>query len=148
MLAPLDAISLASAIIQIVDFSFKIIKETYAIYNSEKGSVAESREIEIASTRLQDLSVRLPGLRRPGQSKKSQEELDLDDLSRTCEQHADKLLQIMSKLKATSTGPQRAFESLKVTLQRHFKADEIEGLQKGLRKIQVDINTLLLAIIR
>jgi hypothetical protein len=53
MLDPLNALSLASAVVQFVDFSSRLISTGYDIYRSNEGAAAENLEIEAATSILQ-----------------------------------------------------------------------------------------------
>jgi hypothetical protein len=52
---PLSALSIASAVIQIVDFSSKVIARTREVYQSADGSIEELTLIEDATANLDDL---------------------------------------------------------------------------------------------
>jgi hypothetical protein len=56
---PLTAISLASSIIAIVDFSFKIFNGAQEIYESGKGSTAENQSLERIIHEMQQLNSNL-----------------------------------------------------------------------------------------
>ncbi|KAL3487411.1 hypothetical protein BJX62DRAFT_241003 [Aspergillus germanicus] len=56
---PLTAISLASSIIAIVDFSFKVLSGAQEIYESGKGSTAENQSLETIIHEMQQLNANL-----------------------------------------------------------------------------------------
>jgi hypothetical protein len=52
---PLSALSIASAVIQIVDFSSKVIARTREVYRSAEGTITETALLENATVNLNDL---------------------------------------------------------------------------------------------
>ena len=145
MLTPLDAISLAAAIIQFVDFGSKLVIEGYGVYHSAEGVSDGSQEVEDATTRLQALCGRLTAARSVG---RSADEKALYGLARECMTLGAELLRMLEKLKVTSVGPMRTWETVKKTIKRHVKAEKVRSMQQRLERYQRDINTHLLSILR
>ncbi len=56
---PLTSLSLASNVIQIVDFSTQLVSKGYKIYKSADGTLAENVDIEAVTHSLKTLSGKL-----------------------------------------------------------------------------------------
>ena len=100
---PLSAFSLACGIIQVVDFSTKVISQSREIY--KRGSLAENDDLEYLITHLNGLQVGLQPLQlKAGRVRsQSQEERELGQLSRKCTETALQLLRELQKLKIYNT---------------------------------------------
>ncbi|KAK4569996.1 hypothetical protein LTR86_002966 [Recurvomyces mirabilis] len=145
MLDPLSAISLASAIVQLVDFSSKLLIEGYGVYKSETGATEESQEVQRATERLHELANRLSGPRKVW---KTSEELALWELAAEAQQVSEQLLDLLAECKISSAGLVRTWDAVRKTIRRHVKAEKYANLQNRLDRIQRDISVQLLAILR
>ncbi|KIW12470.1 hypothetical protein PV08_09747 [Exophiala spinifera] len=59
VIPPLDALSIAAAVVQFVDFSCRIISKGNEYHKSIDGSLVENKELEVVAANIQDLSGRL-----------------------------------------------------------------------------------------
>ena len=103
MLDPLNAIGLASSLLQLTEFCGKLVTTTYNLYKSTDGSTQEHGRLEslIADTRScsADLSVARENV-RPDCSK---DEIALQKLSSDCQILADEILGILEGVRVHST---------------------------------------------
>jgi hypothetical protein len=111
-MVPLDAISLAAAILQFVDFGSKLMIESYNVYHSASGATEDADALTLATTTLQDLAYRL---QIPKYAKTTTDELALHNLARGCETLAQELLNILAELEVSpsSMGSTRTWETVK-----------------------------------
>lgn len=56
---PLDALTIAAAVVQFVDFSSRIISKGNEYHKSADGALVENKELEVVAASIQELSVRL-----------------------------------------------------------------------------------------
>ena len=112
---PLTALSVATSVIQFVDFGSKLLSNSRKLYKSADGVLQENLDTEVLTNDLQKL---LLGLQRklpehrplPRQSDSStirdiENDAALDDLCRRSVEIAEELLRRLDKLKVPSTGP-------------------------------------------
>jgi hypothetical protein len=146
-MVPLDAISLAAAVLQFVDFGSKLMIESYNVYHSESGATEDSDALTLATTILRDLAFRL---QIPQYAKTTTDELALHNLARGCETLAQELLNILAELEVSpsSIGATRTWETVKKTIKRHVKADRIVKIERRLDTMRRDFSNHLLAILQ
>lgn len=148
---PLSALSIASAVIQIVDFSSKVIARTREVYLSAEGSIEENTLLEDASSNLDDL---MSGLKRDvaGRSSKvgnirhKTSEQQLVRLAEDSQSAADDLRKALKSLKSRKDGSDRsavghAFRSV-------LGEKEVTVLKEKLDEIRKQIDTTLLVALR
>ncbi len=56
MLDPLTALSIASSIVQFVDYGSKLLSKSYELYESADGTTIGNAELEVIAKDLQDLN--------------------------------------------------------------------------------------------
>lgn len=56
---PLSALSLAATLVQLVDFTNKVVSKGYRVYNATDSALSQDVALEYIATDLQDLSARL-----------------------------------------------------------------------------------------
>ncbi|KAL8664663.1 MAG: hypothetical protein Q9168_007862 [Polycauliona sp. 1 TL-2023] len=97
---PLSSLSVASSILQLVDFGGKLLAGTRELYNSADGASAANRELEIATSQL---NIICSGLSIPPEKylnrDAGQSELALIPLAQSCRELGDELLSVLRKLK-------------------------------------------------
>ena len=151
---PLTAISLASAIVQFVDFSSKLIAEGRQIYQSIEGASRANLRTEDITNHIDSLNKHvLRTNRRYSQTGvTSESETALRDLVTACRTVADDLLSLLNKLKVDkhTIGAQRKLETVRkaVLTQRSKNKDKIKNLEDQLDNIQKQINRRLVTMIR
>lgn len=127
VLDPFSALGLASNIVQFVDFSSKLISESYGLYKSA-GSSAETTELKTITSDLNQLSVKLQelshtSLNPPGSS----DEKALRDPAASCNGVAAELLTILRDLEVES--PHQKWQSFRQALKTVMRKENIEGLE-------------------
>ena len=150
MLDPFSALSLASNIVQFVDFSSKLISNSAELYSSKTGSIAKHKELESLYLDLHQLSQKVNTSSQPsnGNVGRSQEEAALGRVAGLCMETADELLSTIRKLKSPTTGPHRKWRSFRQALKSVWKQERIDALQKKLDSISGQLNTHYAAILR
>jgi hypothetical protein len=140
MLDPLSAIGLASAIVQFVDFSSKLVLEGYELY--EKGSIARNDEIQLIAEDLKGLTA---GLAKSQTQHAHADEKEMQKLACTCQSLADELLTV---LKTLHPQKQNSLATFRVAIRSARKKGKVEDMGKRLRRLQGQINTHMIMILR
>ncbi|KAE8441277.1 hypothetical protein EG329_005543 [Mollisiaceae sp. DMI_Dod_QoI] len=151
MLDPLTALSLASSIVQLVDFSIELITDGVELY--QRGSLATNDELEQASEDLIQLTEVLAttpplGSAGPGNSVKppSKDEIALQQLAKSCKAIGSQLLDILEESKTEQS--QNGLESFRKAIRTIKNKDKIEALEKRLKRCQDQLSLRLLAILK
>lgn len=131
---PLTALGLASNVIQVVDFSIRLVSKGVEIYKD--GSLAENVDAEEITQSLKGLNGKL---QRSIQDSKcggplSEEDQSLMGLCANCESVANQLLTRLGQIKVT--GKHRKWKSVRQAL----KKDEVEELARRLSMYRSEIN--------
>src|SRR5579871_1064058 len=95
---PLSTIGLASAIVQFIDFGWKIAKGTNDVYKSAAGSTAENANIEFTVEQLKSLTNQLATQTAPFLEDSYDE--SLLSLAKRCRQISEELLKLLKDVKA------------------------------------------------
>jgi hypothetical protein len=131
---PLTAIGLASAVVQFVDFSTKLISGAHKLYESASGATSEHLELEGLASNLRQQSEEVTPLNVANAAALSGEDKDLISLGRQCRDVADELLTVLDGLKLKD-GSYKRIRSFYLTLKSVRKEDEIVAIQKRLDRI-------------
>jgi hypothetical protein len=99
MLDPLTSLSLASSIVQFVDFGTRLIAESQQIYYAAGGALKENVELEEIATDLKSLSHNLKSNPFLDVKLPSNNGIGLQDLASSCMNVADELLSVLQDLK-------------------------------------------------
>jgi hypothetical protein len=99
MMDPLTAISLASAIVQFVDFSSKLVGGTRQIYGSALGLIEADRSLEVIASEMQRCTSKLATPDADAQIQ-TEEDRALCRLAKECQILSDQLLGLFEKTKA------------------------------------------------
>jgi hypothetical protein len=124
---PLTALGLASNIIQVVDFSTKLVSKGYNIYKSADGSLAENVDAEAITRNLTMLTTKLRHSFKIGQEGNGNLSDDDQSLTRLCEkctQIADELLHKLDQAKVT--GRHRKWKSARQALKSVTSKSDLE----------------------
>ena len=144
MLDPLTAISLASAVVQFVDFSVKLVSAGHELY--DKGSLSRNDEIEQISRDLSNLADDLGASRPPSANQPSQDEIALQKLAGSCKELADQMITVLETLKVQKSG--HGLESVRKAVRSMRKKGKILDIEKRLEKVRDELNLRLTAILR
>ncbi|KAF2803249.1 uncharacterized protein BDZ99DRAFT_576168 [Mytilinidion resinicola] len=152
---PLSALSVASGVIQIVDFSAKVISRTREIYLSADGALEENSFLEDATANLSELSTELTeeirqtvwGFRSKGSGfgRKSADE-QLIQLAKDSRMVATNLLEKLDRVKRKKDGGKR--NALNQGIRSILEQKEVSGLADRLDQIRKQVDTALLLSLR
>ncbi|KAF8855876.1 hypothetical protein BDZ45DRAFT_595017, partial [Acephala macrosclerotiorum] len=144
VLDPLSAISLAGNIVQFVDFSTKVLRQGYVLYNSANGATAVNEELELLTTDFLKLSTKLQRPFEHSQSdvRSARHEQELEGLCTECAKVAKELLHRLESLKVQGT--RTVWKSLWQALQTAWTEDEIRSLVARLGAFKSTLETHVL----
>ena len=145
---PLSGLSVASNIIQFIEFGTKIVSKSYKIYRSVDGTLEENSDLEVVTS---DLLVLQSKLQHIPQSSQSQPILINDTaafkrLSDACADLAGKLLQKMNAVKAQ--GRFRKWKSLRQALKSVWSKDGIQEIAGRLQGYRDELSLRLLVTLK
>jgi hypothetical protein len=140
---PLSALGLASAVIQIVDFSFKVVSRAREISKSVDGTSEDASCLEDATTNLNELmqDVQLQ-LKASGSYGQKTADKQLIKLAEESEAIATELQGILARIKRSKKGKERAV--LSQGLISALGQKKIKSLADKLDRIRQEINSALL----
>jgi len=138
---PLTALGLASNVIQVVDFSARLVSKGYKIYKSADGSLVENADAEAVTNSLNVLTAKLQhsfndGQKTPGQL--SQDDQSLMDLCEKCTNVADQLLGKFDRVKIT--GRYRKWKSARQALKSVTSKGDLEQIANTLEMYRSEIH--------
>ena len=137
---PLSAFGLACGVIQVVDFSLKIVSKFKEIY--ENGSLKANDDMEDLTKRIRELYVDLepPSSQTSVGDVSMESQNELLDLARVCKETSDELLGELQKLK--STRKRDILGKIPATMRRQKILDSLESRLESYRKL-LDTKILL-----
>ena len=140
MLDPLTALSVASSVIQLVDFGCKLVSESQEIYHSASGATRDNvtnREIaEDISLLYRDLIRKNQAFQRLGPDYQA-----LGKLVDSCIGEAEALSKFLEELKVPPDAKQ--WKSFKTAIKSARKRGRVKDIETRLIKIQRQINSRL-----
>jgi N-terminal domain on NACHT_NTPase and P-loop NTPases len=144
---PFSALTVASCVVQFVDFSSKLVAGFRELYRSA-GALAENVDLEEVTEDLSNLSEKLTTAAHPRTytNSTSKDELALQKLAGSCKEVANELLSLLQDLKVQGT--HQKWQSFRQALRSIHKKDKIEYFKNRLEKLQNQLNSRLLAIMR
>lgn len=128
---PISALSLAATVVQLVDFSIKIVSKSSELYRSN--GLVENQSIDKATKDLIKLNDQLKD--------SSVSNSDLQELCKACGDAADELLTALSKVKVDGKG--KAWQSFRKALRSIWSKEEIQELEKRLARFRNELNLRL-----
>lgn len=143
---PLSALGVASNIIQIVDFSSRIISRSHEIYKSVDGRSKEHAVLDDAAKNLRELSSDLGKYTRPNLRSLNAADKQLVRLRRECEEVVQELRDALEDLKLE--GDHTKWQSIHQALRSIWTQRDISDLEMRLDKIRKGIDTALLVSLR
>jgi len=140
---PLTAFSLACGVIQVIDFSTKVLSQCREIYKN--GSLSENESIEsmaeVLTTLRADMQPTTSSTGTPTAGDK-----DLIQLSIKCSEMAKELIGELQSLKAGSTGSR--WKAVSSTYRSLRKKSTIDRMQRQLEEYRKIMDTKVLADLR
>jgi hypothetical protein len=144
MLDPLSALSLASSVVQFIDFGCKLVSEGCELY--KKGASGKNDGLEQVTKDLARVTDGLTKRGVPPAAKYSEDELVLQELAGSCKLIADELLGILEELKPQKS--QNGLESFRKALRSARKKGKIQDVGHRLDKLQNQLSFRLIAILK
>lgn len=148
MIEPFTALGVASSIIQFVDFGSRLLIEGYGIYRSRDGATKDHLNIEELVSEKKALMERLSMATSADGRIGTPDDTAVQMLAARCCSLAQELLELLQELKLSPNARFRAWESLRQAARQGRKASKIRRLRNQLQEIHVEINTLLLNVIK
>jgi len=143
---PLSALSLASNIIQIVDFSSRIVSRGYELYNSADGRTEEHAMLDNAAENLSRLYEDLNSCLKSNSRKLTQADQQLLELSARSKVVVDELRQALDKAKVMADD--RKWQSVYQALRTIRTDKQISTLAGQLGEIRKQVDTAILISLR
>ena len=141
MLDPLNAISLASSIVQFVQFGTKLVLEGLELYQSNDGALAKNSELEAIVKDINQRSEVLINTPQP-----SEDEVAMQKLAESSRKIADELIEQLSTLRIPVS--HKRLQSSRKALAAAWKKDRITDLERRLCRLQNQINQRLVFMMR
>jgi hypothetical protein len=145
VLDPYTALSLASSVVQFVDFGIKLVTDTREIYHSVTGQKKELVDLDIITSNLSQLSTRLETISFAG-SVDSDDEKPLRTLAGSCKDVSEELL---TQIRALQTKkPHEKWESFRKALIFVWSEKQVKQLDQKLNSFRGELTLQLIAITR
>ena len=146
MLDPLTALSLASSVVQFVDFGIKLVTEGCELY--EKGSLKQNNEIELITRDLTHLTQSLTDTLPPERIYVTMfdDDRDLHKLASSCKELGDEMLSLLASLKPNQL--RSGLKSFRLAVRSMKNKGTIIDMQQRLEKFQKQLVTHLVVILR
>jgi urease accessory protein UreF len=128
---PITTVSLVAIIVQLVDFSCKVLSNSTEFYRSAGGVLIENAHIETTVTDLSKLNTRLKQSSAAGDT-------ELQTLCEACNDVADQLLITLSKVKVNGKG--QRWQSFRKALRSIWSKDKIQQLEQRLASFRSQLN--------
>lgn len=141
MIDPLAALGLAGNIVQFVDFSYVLVCESKALYESRTGATADNVLIETIITDLDLLNAKLTAPSAPGQIPDP-----IRSLASQCKQVATDLLNVLDDIKVK--GSHKKCKSFIQALRSVWKKEEIEALVRRMESLRSEMQFRLQVMMR
>lgn len=138
---PLTALGLASAVVQFVDFGFKLVKGTSEIYDSATDAAPQDASLEFVTQKLQELTSNLEaGAGSPHNPDQSR----LQALAEECQSLSAKILALLAKTKAKNRSLRASAGAAIRTWRYREEKKEIETrLERCQSKLAIQLNALM-----
>ena len=127
---PLTALSLASAVVQFVDFGISILKAGNEVYHRLDGATIRNAAIEDVTTNLRDLMDRLTVQSPVAGTPLTPAQVALNSLVQKCSNKAQELIDKLNNVKAKGPGFWKTVSAAFLTV---CSKKEIEGISEELK---------------
>ena len=143
---PLTAFSLACGVIQVVDFSTKILGKCKEIY--ETGSLSQHRDVEDVTKHLTGLQgeLRQSFLSQHATESETSSDRNLLELAGNCSATADQLISKLDSLKIQ--GPNSKRKAIKMAMRSFWESKDIESIRDRLQSDREMLDTYVLINLR
>ena len=146
VLEAFTALSLASNIVQFVDFGSRLLSKNKELSRSVSGASAENEALETISNSLTRLSRNLKISRTPSRASLSRHEADLEELADRCCVVAGEVLSALARLKVHEN--RTKWTTLRQALRVIMNASKIEEMKKLMRGFREQLTLCLLGILK
>jgi Skp family chaperone for outer membrane proteins len=143
---PLTALGVASNVIQIVDFSSRILSRTQEIYRSRDGRLQEHVILDDAATNLLELVTDLQNIQVPKRKQQTTADGQLVQLRNECKTVAQELHNLLEQAKIQ--GDHRKWQSVYQAIKSVYSENKIASVQLKLDGIRKRLDTVLLVTLR
>lgn len=136
----LAAIGLAGNIVQFLDFSVKLLKQSHDIYRSTLGASDDIVDAEIAIKDLMHATQRLRISLHPPETSSTltAAETSLDELRQRCFETGQEFLKLLNKL--TIKGHCTRWKSIKLALAKEWKDGTFKELERWLTGLREEMH--------
>jgi len=143
MLPPLDALSVAAAVVQFVDFGAEIISAAKEICDSAEGATQRNSTLKISVIDMEDLSKRL---KTSSSDVQVQHYPSLFRLAETSEKLSGKLIDLLKKIEAKN--PTSRGHAFIAAIKAKLEDGKMKGLQERLDECRKQIGLELQSLTR
>lgn len=148
---PLSAFSAAAGVVQLVDFTSRLISESYQIYKSSDGELSRNGDLDTVTKDLLKLNKLLTLSMKSSRKDNNFEEpseASLQSLLRDCSSVAEELHVALSKLKLQPEAKRQRWGSVQRGLRSIWSQDDINSLDRRLDNFRQQISMHLLVSLR
>ena len=143
---PLTALGVASNVIQIVDFSSRLLSRTQEIYRSQDGQLQDHVRLDDAATNLLELVTDLQNIKVPGHRQQTVADRQLIRLRNECQEVAQELREQLDR--ARIQGGHRKWQSIYQAVKSVCSENKITVLRSKLDGIRKQLDTVLLVTLQ
>ena len=147
-LEALASLSLASSIVQFVEFASRLISKGNKYYKSIDGTLEEHSRLKDISKSLHHLSLSLEKSAGPFDTVRnlSPDEQALNRVAIECRAIATEFSNIIDKLKLSD--PRTRWKSFRQSVKSHWSKNEIQDMLQRLRLLREDLAIHLLVVVK
>lgn len=144
---PFSALSVATAAIQFIDFTGKIVSGTWKIYKLDPGHSQEYSDIRTITNSLTGLTADLrSSIGNPDKTLCSDQDKQIEDLGERCFELGEELISVLDRLESQSR--HRLWASFKQALATVWNQKQIDSLHKTLESLRRQISIHILVALR
>lgn len=146
---PLTATSTAAAILQLADFTGKVLSRSQELYKSAKGALVEHEELFFVTTRFNKLLTELKVGPRGHDDESSQafRRSEIYLVVRDAANATNELLQLLNQL-ARVPGTSQRWKSVRQAVATLWKEDKLRNLEKRVERYREQVSLALMHDLR
>jgi hypothetical protein len=142
---PLSAVGLVGTLVQLLDFSIKLVSKAGEIYTSAEGATVRNIELDAIAHNMLSLSKRVRNrARKTCAYAVSEDKKALETLTEHCNKVGEELINALQKAKVQ--GSHRRWKSVRQALKTVLGGDQIQELYNRLKQYREQIVVVLLVI--
>lgn len=143
---PITAVSIASTIVQFIDYSTKLVNAASDIHSSISGTSLENQNIEFVVSELKNLSLRLDP---PRTGEQSDDEQALCRLAAECRILSDQILSLLGKIKPKNPKSKRqsVWSAIKTLWSDREMKELVQRLQSCRSQLELQLNFLMRSLV-